>query len=300
MASPTTMRLVDDVSGVEFPIQLGTGDVRSPVKCVSYDLGFPEAREVVQDIPGQSGTVDDTQWFGSRTVTLNLTAKDGELAPWGVLTRHQWVDKLRSFARPSLRPWLYIRCEGWEQERRLRLRPSGLSCTVDGKGKVIIPVTLTYKAPSGTMQAVEATTGTIYPLAPNAGISFPISWTSTGIAFDAGSSPNSAVLTNQGSETAYPLLRIYGQGTNPIITKKGTGEVVALNTTIQPGHYVDIDMAERTVYLDSDPSLSLYGFLDLNVTTWWGLDPGPNEVAFTVSNADNSCQLYYEYSDEWI
>jgi hypothetical protein len=300
MVSPTTMRLVDDTTGIELPIELGVGGIASPIKCVSYDLGFPDVREVAQDIPSQSGQNDDTEWFGGRTATLNLTVKDGTLAGFGTLSRHQWIDKLRALARPSLRPWLYIRCEGWAQERRMRLRANAYSCTVDDKGKVKIPVTLTYRVPSGTMQAVTATTGTIYPLAATSGLAFPISWDSTGVSFAPGASPNTAILTNDGTETAYGLFRVYGRGSNPILTNKTTGAVVVLTTPVASGHYVDINMADRTVYLDSDPSLSLYGALDLTRSTWWGLQPGANEVAFTIGLIDNSCQVAYEYTSEWI
>lgn len=301
MVTPTTMRLVDDTADTEIKFRLGVGSDPSPITCVSYDLGFPDVREVAQDIPGQSGQIDDTVWFGGRNVTLNLTVKDGTLSGWGSLSRHQWIDQLRAFCRPTKRPWLYVRCEGWPQERRLQLRANSLSCTVDDKGKVIIPVTLTYRVPSGTMQAVTDTTGTIYPVGASAGISFPIAWPNTpGIGFAPGSAPNSAILTNDGTETAYPLFRIYGQGYNPAIIKRSTGDMVALNTTVPAGHYVDINMADRTVYLDSDPGLSQYGTLDLARSTWWGLDPGDNDISFVVGFIDNSCQLYYQYPSEWI
>lgn len=294
-APATTMRLVD--GDLELPFRMARGNDGSPITCTSYDLGFPDVREVVSDRSGQSGQDDDTQWFGSRTVIVNVTVRDGALDGWDVTSRHQWLDQLRAFSRPSRRPYLYLWAQGWEQERRLKLRATPFSCSVDNKGGVIIPATLTYKVPSGTMEAVQATTGTLYPMAASAGMHFPMSFP---MSFAPGAAPNSAILTNAGTETAYPLFRVYGQGTNPVITKKATGEQVALTTPVASGHYVDINMADHTVYLDSDPSLSLYGNLDLSRTTWWGLDPGDNEVAFTVGNIDNSCQLYFEYASEWI
>lgn len=96
---------------------------------------------------------------------------------------------------------------------------------------------------------------------------------------------------NDGNFSTPPKFFLTGPMTNPriVLTNTGTGETQVLQTTgltIASGDLVILDMATKTIYLNSDGVLRP-DWIDAGATTWWELYPqDANQV--DVTDADGT------------
>jgi hypothetical protein len=87
--------------------------------------------------------------------------------------------------------------------------------------------------------------------------------------------------TNAGDLPSFPVVRIHGDITNPVVHNETTGLRVALTESglsIPSGQYVEIDMLHETIYLNGDTSAPLYDALDVEVSMFWSLEKNINIV----------------------
>lgn len=306
--APTSMTLVD---GQDYPLSLAGYDNGSPFIVKDYDFGSPSPREVVGDRAGRPGVDDLTSLFGSRTITLQLDIMDAQEA-----TRHQLLELLRSMINPSHRPWLYAKCQGWEQERRISLRGNPLSCVVGQNHSSYLEVSLVFSAPSGVWQGVEdPLSKQIYPLAGAsaftiaAGAALSAAFTitaggshSTGpdptipaFSLIAGSGNNITTVSDLGSSTTYPTFIINGLSDSPVIRNLTTNTTMSLaNFTVPNGHFAVLDMDNKTALLDGDPGQSIYSKIDWSISSWLSLDNN-DVVQFTTKSNDSASSLVISY-----
>lgn len=296
--SATTIELVD-AQGNEYPLLVGMGGSlpsTHPLVCTSWDLGYPDVRENVNLYTGQSGTDDNTLFYGGSTVTLNVDVKDGAIAgsAYGTMSRHAWIDRIQAMCNVRFRPYLYIQAEGWAQRRRTLLRTNRLSFLADSPAWRKIPVTMTFSR--NNMQSVDPVEGVIHSASTVSGRSYNKSYA---WSYNPGTSTDFATLTNAGSEYASPIFYIYGACTNPRIQNRNTGEVIAFSgITVPEGHYIEVNVKKRTVLLDS--TISVYTNLNLTTSSWWQLAPGDNSVQFIASSRSEASQLSYRFYSEWV
>jgi len=90
--------------------------------------------------------------------------------------------------------------------------------------------------------------------------------------------------SNNGTETVYPLIEIYGSATNPVVTHLGSGEVVAFNLTMADSDKIVVDMNERTATLNGSSVLSLR----TSQSRWWGLNTGANIIRFDTDTSSDT------------
>lgn len=103
----------------------------------------------------------------------------------------------------------------------------------------------------------------------------------------APSSKTSTILTNNGSVTAWPVVRFQNNSATPITqvtaTNLTTAGVLDVATTIAPGQTLVVDM-DRYVRAQQGPYISIDNadrFSDWTPPRDpWGLDPGGNEITF--------------------
>lgn len=290
----TTLRLVDGDTTVTLrPEQPAATDA---IFVESYDLGFPQAREATQDAAGQSGVVDLTAFHGGRTVTVEVAILDD-----GSLTRHQWADQLRIMCHPAKRPYLYVQQDGWMAERRVMLRGSQFSMVIDRASKARLKASLSWAAPHGVLESADVTEYRIATITSGIGLTFPVDWASTGLSFTPANSAATTTIVNNGTATAVPFYRIYGAITSPQILNSTTGETLHLPDMVVPaGEFVDIDVANRTVYLNGSPSNSYYRYIDWSVSTWWEFQPGTTLMALSASSQDSNAALLVQFRERWL
>jgi len=96
------------------------------------------------------------------------------------------------------------------------------------------------------------------------------------ITFAAGS----GVVNNAGNAPVYPVIRVHGAVTNPVITNTTLGKTVSFTgLTIAAGHYIDIDMLNETVTYDGITNYYAY----INADDFWYLFEGNNTITISGS-----------------
>lgn len=120
------------------------------------------------------------------------------------------------------------------------------------------------------------------------GFTFPP--TGEGIQF----STDLVTITNFGTATANPIIRITGTIVNPAIGNSTTNQVISLLTTITAPDFYDIDVAKRRI-TDSFGN-SQYGKL-ADTYDWVELAPGDNDIGIGAdSQTSSAVQLIYRHS----
>lgn len=289
--SATTLSLVDGATTI--PLAVAGSPNPCAVVVKSYDLGFPDVREVKADLAGQSGTTDLTSLHGGRVVTLAVSILDVPGA-----TKHQTYDLLRAACHPAHRPQLFVQLAGWPQQRVLTLRGQPASCVVGPTHGNFLEATLAWVAPSGVMTSVGTNSTVIAPaVSAGTGISFPITFA---LAWTPGSATGIQTITNAGTEPTSPVWTFYGGATNVTVSNLTTGALMRIDVTIPDGHYLTVDMGARTAFLDSDPSQSVYGDIDFTVSTWWTIQPGANSVEVQADSSDATAEVFLTWRDVWV
>lgn len=266
--------------------------------CTSLDLGYPTVRDVVTNRPDQDGIVDRTRYMGARTVTVQITALVGAGAR---------IDEVASmfgpYMIPSARPVLhYILDRPGAVERVLTCRPAGYAWPIVGADQrdlqlqfVADPVAL-----DPVMQTESAWSGGL-----GGGRGYNLTYPRTYPA--GGGAPSSATLLSNGDLPIQPTLRIYGPITGPAVAfapSIGTTSAVRFlqSFTIGAGHYVDVDTARKTVYLDGDPTQSAITALDWTATVWPVLPTAPasTQMTMTGTNTSSSTQVAATWQDGYL
>lgn len=251
------------------------------------DLGFPAVRAVTDVRADADGMYDSTAYFGERVVAMTVQA-DGN----GLIT--QW-DKLSRFLRPSRRPYLYFTVDG--SARRIRLRPSNRSSVLTAPAAVFT-AQLQWVAPDGVMEAASVTEVT----------AFATSGGEDGRQYDltfdreyADISPVGAVsVTNVGSATVWPVLRLYGPATNPIVEDLTNDRQLRFVTGLTAGQFLEVNIRDRTVRLNGLVSQNRYQTLDFVSSTWFGVDPGTITLRYRPEVASSPSRAIVTYRTAWL
>ena len=94
------------------------------------------------------------------------------------------------------------------------------------------------------------------------------------ITFAAGS----GAVTNAGNAAVYPVIRVHGAVTDPVITNTTLGKTVSFTgLTIGAGHYIDIDMLNETILYDGATNYYSYILAD----DFWWLAEGSNTITIS-------------------
>ena len=254
--------------------------------CSSLDLGYPDVRDVVSNRPDQDGIDDRTLFMGARTVTAEISVLRGAGARIDAVAA-----QFAPFMTPNVRPVLhYVLDRPGTPERTLTLRAAGYSWPIAGADERDVqlqwiasdPIARDTVQKSSTAWAGSSTTaGRLYPLTFNR------------IYAPGGSSPSAGQIIVTGDVPARPLLRVYGPITGAWIVFIGNVggawvQYVVYMTggyVIGAGQWVDIDTANKTVYLNSDPSQPAPSAINWSSssTTWPVLTPTPNPTNWSMS-----------------
>lgn len=122
------------------------------------------------------------------------------------------------------------------------------------------------------------------------GLTFPITFPLT---FGAGGDIGIANLVNDGNRSAPFVVEILGPCLNPTIIHLGQGRTMALDGALLSGQVLTLDTDARTVTVDGVTRYNL-----LSSAQWFDLEPGSNEVRFTVGDTDASTATF-RYRHAW-
>lgn len=313
----TEARLVD--GGRELWLQPSDPEqqVGVPIHVTNIDLGFPSVRAVAEDRPGGDGTEDHTAYLGARNVSIDMVLwGNGDVRPPALL------DQLRSYCSPRARPWLLYRYDGETSERRMRLRVDGQSAPVSVERRTSIATQASWLCPSGLAEAVDEQTIILSPVVSAPGRTYPRShpWAYESATVIDGGDPGSGATqavdggdpasiysevigaaVNAGNFDAPWVARFYGPLVSPRLENLTTGQRFHLPFgSVGAGQYLEVDVAARTVTIDSDPDVNRFDFVDFTTSSWWPLAPGVNELRFTALGASEPAQAVVTYRDTYL
>lgn len=255
--------------------------------------GF-NTRNSDSDQPRGDGAIRGLDYVAARTIAFELSVWEPDMD--GTLYESLWATVREAF-RPSLDtddPLVFAR--PGQPQRMIRCRPIQLTPRAEkwdrfnraGEPKPVL------KAVDPRIYSVEersevvpgfntSRTGVSFPI-----VEFPIDWAAT--------TQTEVAIENDGTATAYPLLRFYGPtaGTTTSVTLQNTttGQVWTVVTPIAPNQILTGDMdaavtgADRLVVaLDGS---TRYGAWSLPREPF-GLAPGTNNLRFTYTGAQPRC-----------
>jgi hypothetical protein len=252
----------------------------------ALDLGYPQVREVSSLRPDMSGTDDMTSLFGARVVSMTLL---------GFGVRREMLDAVAPFTQPSARPYLYIDMDG--EIRRILLRPSGVAHTYVAPSNMV-SLNLQWVAPDGVVEDETATVAIADPSADAFGRSYPLVPSRSYLLTSAPA--GAATCRNAGNVATYPLIRLYGEATNPKIRNLTTGATLGFLMSVGDGEWLEIDTRERTVRLNGISSQSRYDRLDVLDSTWLTLQPGVNHLWYTCDTSGVNARAEIIYRSTYL
>lgn len=271
--------------------ELTLDDWDAGIACESLDLGHPNVRAVVADRPGAHGTVDETQYFGARSVALKLNVFAGTLG-----SRRAILDRIAPFCDPGRRSVLRYEDPTGGGIRALVLRASDASAPLTNP--TLTEMAVSWVAPSGLIYADDEKTE----------IAQPFTAVAPGLTFDTGfpaSFPSfvssAAALLNEGTLNAHWTADLYGPFTGPALINRTTGEGLYLpGLSVGAGDYLHLDSLNRTVTLNGSDGATRYGYLDFVNSTWWTLAPGLTMVEFSPASSASPASAAITWYDTFL
>jgi hypothetical protein len=259
--------------------------------CTELDLGgMGEVRDVTSNNPAADGITDRTLYMGARAMSADIRAYGGTMSP----------DEIGAcfapFMVPSARPELhYVLDRAGAPERFAVVRGAAYTWPVSGKRNRDIhlswiaadPIVRDPLQKSAVAMAGSSTiAGRGYALTHNR--IYPV----------GGGAASSAEIRSAGDVVVRPLLRLWGPITNPLITltpttgsdPAGPPAKIAFiaGYLVGAGHYVDVDTAAKTAWLDGDPSQSVMAQVDWAQSVWPILPTLPYYSTLTVAGESTS------------
>jgi hypothetical protein len=254
--------------------------------CTNLNLGYPEVREVVNNRPDQDGIDDRTRYFGKRPVTADIVTYASSAG-----SIDDVADNFAPFMVPSARPVLHwILDRPGTPERTLVVRAAGYDWAVAGDQERDIH--LAWVAADPIARATTTSSATAWA-GSTAGVGRAYDLTFAR-SYPAGTSSSTVgMIRVTGDVPVYPLYRIYGPITRPIVSvgvfpANRTIMITFLSSfTIGSGQWVDVDSARKTAVLNSDPAQSVLSSIDWLNTKWGAIDP-PNWGQLTINGSSTS------------
>lgn len=285
------VKLVDGSEEFVFQdISLGNYD---DVVWTKLDLGSPDIREQVRNRTGASGTYDATQFFGSRAVALDVRLA---AAP------AKKVDALNKLLHPRRRTYLVVNDSDWSPvtTRRVLLRTAQWGGEIISTGSWFRTVQLQWVAPLGVWESESAFTYTVDASIGDTGRSYDLVYPRS---YPATGGVGLTQFTNPGNTDSDFVARLYGPCVGPRLTNNVTGESIVFKDSFSlgSGEYVELDVANTTAYLNSDPSLTRMNFVDFAQTTWFQVIPGFNAIRYNpVGGVDPGCIAEITFRPTWL
>jgi hypothetical protein len=141
---------------------------------------------------------------------------------------------------------------------------------------------LLYGAPTFTTASLAST-------APGAGRIWPRAWPRDW-GVPAGVTPGAVSLSNAGTASYWPRLRIDGPVPNPTVTLVETGDSLRINHNLLAGQWIDVLLGDRKVLLQGRTSLG--NSIDrASVGSWLAVPPGGASISWTADAADPAALL---------
>lgn len=116
------------------------------------------------------------------------------------------------------------------------------------------------------------------------------------IPLDIGGGTPPTVITNNGSETMLPVIKIRTPATNPQIINRTTGAIMKVNVSVNTGDELVIDMKRSRITLNGDSVFNMKP----DFAIFWGLVVGDNQVEIITDVPSETTEAEVYYSSAFI
>lgn len=252
----------------------------------------PELTESAENIVQEDGGIHGDFFYNRRPITLSGLL----LNPSDAIDRNEKMEKVSAA------------CDAMRADATLKWTPSGGEKRVmrvrrqngprfSGAWQKTFMVGLVAEDPriysdALYQQSVAATTGG----APS-GRTFPETFP---MSYGGGTLAGQVMIENQGSTVTYPVLTVYGPGNVPVITNQTTGQSLYLNIALATGQFITINTNPISRQILLDGASSVYSALDFVQSSWWGLEPGINDVRFSYGSFSTGASLGIDWRNAWV
>lgn len=271
------------------------------------DIAYPTVRDDMDAVPDAHGEWDNTAFFSSRVVSIS-----GVLAPAEIGSRQRAFDYLSRYLLPDRRPVLIFMLDADVQPRYLQLRAAQWSGPV--KSPDWVQFQAQWKCGDPVAYSIEARQVNIIP----SGLEFGRKYVTPqdgDVTDTSGWTPNryypdmrgatQVTAYNYGSMPSWPVIRINGACSNPVVVNDALNARVAIGSeskpmVLRPGEVLTISARARRIYLGPDPTNSRYDYVDFSRSSWWPLAPGPNELRFVPEQSDDDARATVYWNDAYL
>lgn len=183
-------------------------------------------------------------------------------------------------------------------ERDVRVSANGPFRAPDDGGSpagVGKPFQVALRSPSSTWRGITDQSATVEPAADVGGFSYPYSYPYS----YGGTGGTGDAVVNGGDAPSWPLLRLYGPITLPIVENLTLGRGLYFATTLAAGDFLEIDTEARTVLMNGVVGASRYGLLNAAASSWWPLEPGTNAIRLRAQAFDTGARVELTYRNRY-
>ncbi len=287
--SPAELVLYDAKDSITIrPFQASATD---EVICKTWNLGAPEIRATATERPGADGVDEGPAFLGARTVTLELVLMGANV--------YTTLNRLLGFTHPSRAPYLRVRrAAGPTAGQSWSLRMRGLPYAIEygRRAAALLELTLSFSVPDGYLTGPLKT----YSTSQATGVQatewkFPAKFPKT---FGAGTAVYPTITIQvEGNAPVAPAIYITGPATDPEVRTDDGERFKFSGLTIVAGQTVQIDMASGNVRIADTATLavnddgSLFGSVDLSVSSFWRWNPGVHVFRYRATSGSATVQF---------
>lgn len=291
-------------------------------RCITYATGLlaggvaaprTDGRRV---LPQAHGGIDPTKYTDGKIITLGheLTA-----ATFAALEQ-DWRDVVAPIQHtldhgPALLKWTQGGDDGTDLElQRLVKVAAEVDQPLEGGAKLFAFTSQFFSEdPRAYDQAPFEATGDPLSEGVGGGKTYPFTYTHNIVAGEGGhrvyaeSSGGAVSVAVGGVKSTPPVFRLYGYALNPAIVNLDTGErlqfgasVAVPSAEIANGNYLEIDVKNRTVYLNGDETVNQRNLFNPAASTWFELPPDTTtNLQLVAQDFDAGAYLYVTGRDAY-
>ncbi|WP_426243679.1 phage distal tail protein [Nocardioides sp. LHG3406-4] len=229
----------------------------------------------------------DGAWISPQYASPRIIHLGGSIDAdsWDAVT-HAWNRWLAEIPFRSLAPLLVSVGEGTvpEQTALVRQHEKPILSRFDNRADF----SLSLLAPDPRKYATSVQSVPLVLPILSGGIAPPLT---PPITITGSTSLSQATLTNDGTVTTYPVFTLTGPCPPATILNLTTSEAIRVVDAVPAGQTLVIDVLAGTA-VTGGQSRRVLG-------SWWGLEPGPNEIAFRADGYDAAAGLTISYRSAW-
>jgi hypothetical protein len=255
-----------------------------------------DVRQDLQPRPNAHGSYDQDAWYAERKPTVEGTlfapagAGGGGGTTLGSTLLRQAEQRLSALT--SDERLVTLRVDEPPYARQVLAQRNGALQLVHAGA--VTQWLLPLVAPDPVRYAVSDQSAVVGPPVEGVGFSFPISFPFT---FGTPNGGGDVTVTNAGNFPVWPVLRLEGRLSDPVVRNDTTGEELDVRVDLAAGDWLTIDSRDRTIVLND--IVSRYGDLRRG-SSFPRVAPGQNTFQLRAASSGPTAALTITYRSGWM